>query len=1011
MTAVWQCRSAGATDSLNQFGITWTFDKELSTDGAAGTYHYGQFANGDYWAVGPVNIVGIDPPSTDVGGRIINGSMINLDPLVIPQGWDNNLPWNAYDEALNVAWGVSPSSPLTLQPGTSLVSMTSHVPPTSTSIPWYLKDAAVLTVISAAAPQGSFRPSYVGTDRTIRYNKSQFNYSLLAKLQPVAGMPSWSAVEEDFERPWIDYRGGVTSRFQHPTSNMPDYGRNMAAQIGDAALMLNLDYSDQLKETLLVRLVQYGIDIYPVTKLKTDVWHGDGGIGHGRKWPILFAGLMLDDPNMKNIGKPGQDVSWQDPDYIFFGEDHTTFYVSPYDVAKQLLPGHVPYETADIGMPDYGKWHGKPPYDNQDNKNWHSSYRRCCHGNCFAGSVLAAHIMDAKDLWNHDALFDYMDRYMQVEAQVTAVGSWERQWSKFAERMWDTYRTNYGCVWIRDNPADLHSDGYNPCDLDDIPPLAPTDLVQTDSTDSSISLSWTAPDPASDADLASGYILYRDQDPTAVVISTGFDDTGLVADTNYSYELYSLDNAGNQSVSAAAATFRTLADTAAPLVLSTTVLRRSVVLAFNEPLDQASAENINNYQIDNGITVSTAELDGDQVSVALTTSPHADGGAYALTVTAVEDLAANAIGQIVIDYTYGQQANQDRAFNPSPGNADQNVDPDVILAWTPGCETGSYNVYFSTVFADVDDATEAAYKGSQEPNHYDPEGTLSERTIYYWRIDQVNDSNGGLCEGTTWAFTTLYYVPIDDMESYDSVANLIYDTWLDGPVNDTGSFVDLASVFFDPVHTGIYSMLILYDNFYDWGRGYYSEIERTLEILPDWDALDATALTFYFHGDAQNDTSDNERMYVALEDASGAASYTQVSYGDKGEDMNDLNIEQWQQWDVTLQDFSERGVDLADVNKIYIGFGDRDNNDIQGGSGYVYIDDVRLYRPDCVVQDRLAADLSGNCAVDFADLQMMTYEWLAQGELPANLNSDSVVDLRDYALLAQSWLEHGSGPQ
>jgi chitodextrinase len=400
----------------------------------------------------------------------------------------------------------------------------------------------------------------------------------------------------------------------------------------------------------------------------------------------------------------------------------------------------------------------------------------------------------AKTLWNHEALFDYQDRFMAIQLDIYGTGDYRRCWDEFTEKMWDTYRS----VWPYP---------------DIIAPLAPTNLVSTVQTESSISLSWTAPGPASDADLASGYLLYRDEDLAVAVMSTGFDDSGLVADTNYSYEVYSLDNAGNRSVSAAAATFRTLGDTTAPSVVSTTVLRWSVVLVFNEPLDQGSAENINNYQIDNGITVSSAELDGDLVTVALITSPHADDGAYVLTVTAVEDLAANAIGQIVIDYTYGQQANQDRAFNPSPSNAEQNVDPDVILAWTPGCGTGSYHVYFSTVFSDVSDATEAAYTGIWEPNHYNPGGTLSDSTIYYWRIDQANDSNGGLCEGATWSFTTLHYVPIDDIESYDSVANYIYETWLDGSVNGTGSYVDLAGVFFEPVRTGIQSMLISYNNY------------------------------------------------------------------------------------------------------------------------------------------------------------------------------------------------------
>lgn len=35
-------------DTISQYGITWIFDQD---------YEYGQFANGDYWVVGPAHLV------------------------------------------------------------------------------------------------------------------------------------------------------------------------------------------------------------------------------------------------------------------------------------------------------------------------------------------------------------------------------------------------------------------------------------------------------------------------------------------------------------------------------------------------------------------------------------------------------------------------------------------------------------------------------------------------------------------------------------------------------------------------------------------------------------------------------------------------------------------------------------------------------------------------------------------------------------------------------------------
>ncbi|HEX2101120.1 MAG TPA: hypothetical protein VHF69_10675, partial [Candidatus Synoicihabitans sp.] len=63
-----------AATSVSQFGITWTFDRDYPT---------GQFANGDYWVVGPVKITSITPKSTTSNGATMHGTMIN--PL--PNPW------------------------------------------------------------------------------------------------------------------------------------------------------------------------------------------------------------------------------------------------------------------------------------------------------------------------------------------------------------------------------------------------------------------------------------------------------------------------------------------------------------------------------------------------------------------------------------------------------------------------------------------------------------------------------------------------------------------------------------------------------------------------------------------------------------------------------------------------------------------------------------------------------------------------------------------------------------
>ena len=431
---------------ISQFGITWTFDKD---------YTVGQFANGDYWVVGPVTIIRIQPVSVELNGRIINGSMINPSPrLGQTQGYDSAAygryarPGN-YDPSLNVARpndsDLSKSNPLVLQPNCSLISTESTLQANESM---QLKAAAVLTVLGSPAKDGSFRPPYSGTDKTIRFNKERLDYSLLASLKPVPGTPGLAVVERYFERPWIDHVPLWLATALFPADNMPPYGREIATQIGEGALMLNLNFSNTRKEKLLVRYVQLGIDLYGIAKDGGEKnWTGMGGHASGRKWPILFAGLVLNDPDMKNIGRTDiPDYGPSHPEYVHFGEDDQTFYVTQADVEATHGPlwgpdrrdaQKIPYEQEDIGLPEWGIVHANGP--ERSNKFWVTAYRQVSSPG-WGGFVLAAHIMKAQDLWNHDALFDYKDRYMLIEDK------W-RQTSRFVLSMWNAYRKDYGPVW------------------------------------------------------------------------------------------------------------------------------------------------------------------------------------------------------------------------------------------------------------------------------------------------------------------------------------------------------------------------------------------------------------------------------------------------------------------------------------------------------------------------------------------------------------------------------------
>ena len=416
--------------SLQQFGITWTFDRP---------YEVGQFANGDWWVVGPVTITSITPPSEKIRGRTINGSMVNPTPRDGQrQGYDSTmyaqyrLP-EYFGQELNAAYGVDAANPLVLQPHSSLVSTISEAVPESRP---QLETCAILTVLPEGAPLGSFRPPYCGSDKSIRFNESQLDYSLLARLAIPPGVgpiTSLKEAERMFERPWLDHVPLWVNNYLHPSENMPDYGREIVDNVSVGAILLHLDFPPSQKRTLLVRYVQLGIDNYGVAMDDGhSVWPPSAGHMSGRKWPILFAGLMLGDPGMSSIGFDKT---------IQFGEDGQTFYVT------ETSPGVINYGWGGytpgmLSVAEWGTSHSIRP--ELDDSTWFGDpYRLCCTSNAWWGQLLACHVMGVKSLWDHDALFDYQDRFLAENENVYHVEDWRLSWRRWYLELWKVYRPNY----------------------------------------------------------------------------------------------------------------------------------------------------------------------------------------------------------------------------------------------------------------------------------------------------------------------------------------------------------------------------------------------------------------------------------------------------------------------------------------------------------------------------------------------------------------------------------------
>ena len=106
----------------------------------------------------------------------------------------------------------------------------------------------------------------------------------------------------------------------------------------------------------------------------------------------------------------------------------------------------IPYKEADIGMPEWGIRHSTTPAESAT--KWLPTIYRGVASPPFHGTALAALLMEgAKELWNHDAYFDYTDRYMAFTAPGGEYAGLVVLWATFTEHMWDAYRAQCGPVW------------------------------------------------------------------------------------------------------------------------------------------------------------------------------------------------------------------------------------------------------------------------------------------------------------------------------------------------------------------------------------------------------------------------------------------------------------------------------------------------------------------------------------------------------------------------------------
>ena len=292
-----------------------------------------------------------------------------------------------------------------------------------------------------------------------------------------------------------------------------------------------------------------------------------------------------------------------------------------------------------------------------------------------------------------------------------------------------------------------------------------------------------------------------------------------------------------------------------------------------------------------------------------------------------------------------------RASDPIPAYQETDVQIQPTLSWTPGRYSVTHNVYFSDDIMGINDVNIANIADYPNIIHatvdapgYNP-GRLEFNTQYYWRVDEVNDAHPDrLWKGDIWSFTTGNYIVVDDFEAYNDLntdqegSNRIYLTWTDGYDNPSvnGSTVGYPDPYFpngehfvevEIVHGGNQSCPLFYDN----STAGYSEITvnpSNLAVGSDWTRGGVQTLSLWFYGDPNNAAT--EQLYVKINN-------TKILYDG---DIANLAKPEWTQWDI---DLSTVGTNLANVTQFGIGL---ERIGSSRGSGVLFIDDIRLYRPE-----------------------------------------------------------------
>lgn len=418
---------AGTTvaEQLSQHGVTFSF---------AAPRPVGQYANGDWWVLGPVSITSISPEAalhdgvrqdgTSYTGRAVHGTMVNPGNRSFAsgglaannrtntvQGWDSITQAGfvgvaaPYSVSANVDPGAT-GSPLNVASG-SVVKFVSRL----TNLPINVRpagnDMIVLTVVDAIPASDAIRPGVSRASKASMINASQFDLSVFQNLAPTPGAPTYVQALN-----WIDrYHEAslpdtINNIHAKGINNHPEYGRDIGNNLHRALLCLHLNsFTPEQKITLLTRFAAIADDLVSRAE-EGSITLGAGG-GNQWKLPTIVVCAAALGPNV-----PASWLTWlSGGNRNIWAENSQIFRVQASDIAlaRYTADGRPrsPFTYQMLGSAEWGEQHSTAPQNS--GSNWNLLYRDIV-GYSLIGGVLAVDLTTGgRALWDHPDFWLYMD--------------------------------------------------------------------------------------------------------------------------------------------------------------------------------------------------------------------------------------------------------------------------------------------------------------------------------------------------------------------------------------------------------------------------------------------------------------------------------------------------------------------------------------------------------------------------------------------------------------------------